>query len=117
MEFTLKSIAKKLQFYFSHATFGTFVEALSSNIKTKYIMKKQHLKSLQLNKKVISNFKNRSLSGGAANLTADVKDCPDNTLAADCGSLGACPVSFWCPPIKFSDSPNDCDHRTLQIVC
>ncbi|MGH1386378.1 hypothetical protein [Kordia sp.] len=54
-------------------------------------MKKRNLKVLSFNKSVISNFKNRSLFGGVANLTADVKDCPDNTLAIGCKSLGACP--------------------------
>ncbi|WP_238528703.1 hypothetical protein U8527_20565 [Kordia algicida OT-1] len=44
--------------------------------------------------------------GGRANLTADVKDCPDNTLAKDCESLGYCPDSFWCQePSSSSDGP------------
>jgi hypothetical protein len=78
-------------------------------------MKKRNLKSLELNKKVISNFKNLSLAGGAVAITADVKDCPDNTLAADCGSLGVCPVSFWCPPIEYSK--DNCEIISLRHAC
>ncbi|QHI35170.1 hypothetical protein IMCC3317_05160 [Kordia antarctica] len=77
-------------------------------------MKKQHLKSLQLNKKVISNFKNRSLSGGAVAITADQNQCPDNTLAGGCGSLGACPITFWCPT---EYSLNNCDIKSLPHAC
>ena len=29
-------------------------------------------------------------------LTANVYDCPDNTLLRICNSLGACPDSRWC---------------------
>ncbi|MBC8754993.1 hypothetical protein H2O64_09945 [Kordia sp. YSTF-M3] len=66
-------------------------------------MKKKNLKNLQLNKNVVSNFKNRSLSGGAA-ITADVKDCPDNTLADGCKTLGACPYE----PISQTELFVDC---------
>lgn len=66
-------------------------------------MKKQHLKSLKLNKKSISKLDDR-IKGGAQNndtsntgnhLTADVRDCPDNTLLVGCFSLGRCPYSHW----------------------
>lgn len=69
-------------------------------------MKKRSLRTLNLNKRSISNLKVHVI-GGRANLTADVKDCPDNTLAKDCESLGACPDSFWCQPgpVSGSDTP------------
>lgn len=59
-------------------------------------MKKRNLKTLNLNKRAISSLKHHDVIGGLANITADVKDCPDNTLAKDCKSLGACPDTFWC---------------------
>ncbi|MEM6722349.1 MAG: hypothetical protein AAF611_23690 [Bacteroidota bacterium] len=31
--------------------------------------------------------------------TMQLPDCKDNTLAADCESLGYCPDTFWCPTI------------------
>ncbi len=61
-------------------------------------MKKRNLKSLPLNKSVVSSFNYHHINGGASPLTVDVKDCPGNTLKQDCRSLGACPVSQWCPP-------------------
>ncbi|MBC8755491.1 hypothetical protein H2O64_12510 [Kordia sp. YSTF-M3] len=66
-------------------------------------MKKRELKTLNLNKRSISSLKFQVI-GGRANLTADVKDCPDNTLAKDCESLGACPDSFWCSSVTTSPS-------------
>lgn len=66
-------------------------------------MKKRELKTLSLNKRSISNLKFEVI-GGAANKTADVNDCPDNTLAKDCGSLGYCPDSFWCSSVTTSPS-------------
>ena len=58
-------------------------------------MKKRHIKNLALNRNVISSL--NALKGGArpdtsntgTHLSADVKDCPDNTLALGCKSLGA----------------------------
>ncbi len=69
-------------------------------------MKKRNLKTLSLNKRSISSLKFHVI-GGRANLTADVKDCPDNTLAKDCESLGYCPDSFWCqePSGSSDDGP------------
>ncbi|QHI37069.1 hypothetical protein IMCC3317_24470 [Kordia antarctica] len=68
-------------------------------------MKKRNFKTLSLNKRSISNLK-FTVIGGRANKTADVKDCPDNTLAKDCESLGACPDSFWCQASPVgSDEP------------
>ncbi|WP_298513196.1 hypothetical protein [uncultured Kordia sp.] len=84
-------------------------------------MKKRSLKNLRLNKESISNIQN-TISGGAETggycetilrsflyggcpkddtpeplpLTADVLDCPDNSLYGTC-SLGHCVDSFWCP--------------------
>lgn len=57
-------------------------------------MKKKSFKSLKLNKRVITTL--NALRGGAdtsntgTHLTADVRDCPDNTLADGCMSLGFC---------------------------
>ena len=65
-------------------------------------MKKKNLTHLFINKKTISSLQH--LKGGAQDttsntgtyLTANLKDCPDNTLALGCGSLGACDDTFWC---------------------
>ena len=67
-------------------------------------MKKRNLKSLRLNKKSVSflNLRGGLAGGDTSNtgnhLTADIKDCPDNTLALGCESIGACPDSYWCDP-------------------
>ncbi|MGH1386377.1 MAG: hypothetical protein ACRBBL_16765 [Kordia sp.] len=72
---------------------------------------------------MISNFKNRSLSGGVVNKTADQNDCPDNTLAGGCESLGACPATFWCRPYKATSlGDNNCasvihPHTCAPIIC
>jgi len=66
-------------------------------------MKKQNLKSLKLNKKSISkldaDIKGGAISDDTSNTgdrkSADVRDCPDNTLLVGCMSLGHCPYSFW----------------------
>lgn len=65
-------------------------------------MKTKSLKSLKLNKKSISFLNIKGGVGGDTSntgnhLTADIRDCPDNTLAVGCGSIGACPDSYWCP--------------------
>jgi len=68
-------------------------------------MKKRSIKSLTLNKNVISSL--NALKGGAidttsntgTHLTADVKDCPDNTLARGCNSLGASGCDYCDGPI------------------
>ena len=58
-------------------------------------MKKKNLKSLRLNKKSVSSLNiKEGIIGGAQ--SANVRDCPDNTLAVGCESLGACNDSYWC---------------------
>ena len=80
-------------------------------------MKKRSIKGLKLNKISISNIES-GISGGATGgycetwdsflygnctsgdpeplpLTADVLDCPDNSLFGSC-SLGYCADTFWC---------------------
>ncbi|WP_046744881.1 hypothetical protein [Kordia zhangzhouensis] len=85
-------------------------------------MKKRNLKNLKLTKQSISNLTNQ-INGGAETggycetilrsflygncpiddpgeplpLTADVLDCPDNSLYGSC-SLGYCVETFWCKP-------------------
>ncbi len=78
-------------------------------------MKKRSLKSLPLNKNIISNFSYHDIRGGAVAITVDVKDCPDNTLAANCESLGVCPNTFWCPPIEYSK--DNCEIISLRHAC
>lgn len=81
-------------------------------------MKKRSLKNLSLNKESISNiqtsvfgrdacssdtkttsgadpFTTTIVSDGPLPLTANIRECPDNSLAGDC-SLGHCPETFWC---------------------
>lgn len=51
-------------------------------------MKKKNLKSLKLNKKSISNFKNQSLNGGAAEASDSptvCQACPVRDLSISCG--------------------------------
>jgi hypothetical protein len=62
-------------------------------------MKKQKLKSLQLNKKAISNFNN--LKGGIESFITSCQTASDN---------GDCPATFDC-------ESNDCGNITIGVFC
>ncbi|WP_046755094.1 hypothetical protein [Kordia jejudonensis] len=70
-------------------------------------MKKKNLKSLRLNKKLVSNLSDE-VTGGAAsgNMLCVTNGCPTNTLIAACSNhmcdsrLGGCPSYYYCAPAQ-----------------
>ena len=65
-------------------------------------MKKQHLKSLKLNKKSISNFNSSTLKGGRK-----------TWINAECASVVTCPQSIKCEPVTIQET---CNYNSC-VVC
>lgn len=86
-------------------------------------MKKKNLKSLSLNKKLVSNL-TEGVTGGLAsgNMMCVTNSCPTNTLNGGCSNhmcdsrLGGCPSYYYCPPKQYQQAPMEPAANDAQVA-